>query len=68
VFGDIHCERCLPMLGRAANNDHFRRMQSACHPIEFDEALEMPVIPPFALVKLLDRFDRSITWSFIESI
>ena len=57
VLGDVHGERCLSHAWAGRDHDHFRRVQTAGHPIEFDEAAGDTSDTTFALIELLDRLD-----------
>ncbi len=58
MLGNVHRQRGLSHARTRRDHDHFRRMHSAGHAIEFDKAGRDSGDAPFALVKFFDRFDR----------
>ena len=57
VFCNVHGQRGLTHAGSRGNYDHFRSVQTAGHPVEFDKARGDSSDAAFALVKFLDRLD-----------
>ena len=59
VLGDVHSQGRFSHAGPRRNDNHFRRMQSARHPIELSESGGKTGNPSAPLIEFLDGFERT---------